>query len=123
MTVRADPAHVDDSKTLTLQISDTSYVLDTDGMTAGAQISGTLDGATPSFTAQITPPANDENRVEDTVTVTAYSGTVGNATEEASQNFKVADAHALPVAAAITVEARDATAGWSRRCRKAMPSS
>ena len=66
-------------------------------------------GVTPSFTAQITPPANDENRVEDTVTVTAYSGTVGNATEEASQRFTVADAHALPAPADVTVAARDAT--------------
>ena len=44
------------------------------------------------------------------MTVTAYSGTVGNATEEAYRTFTVADAHALPTAAAVTVEARD-TAG------------
>ena len=42
------------------------------------------------------------------MTVTAYSGTVGNATEEDSQTFRVADAHALPAATAITVVARDA---------------
>ncbi len=108
VTVRADPAHVDGSQTLTLQLDDTSYTLDTDDTTAGDQIAGTLDGATPSFTAEVTPPANDGNRTADTVTVTAYSGTVGNATEEASASFTVADAHALPAPAAITVEARDA---------------
>ena len=108
VTVRADPAHVDGSKTLTLQIGDTNYSLDTDDGAAGDQLSGTLDGDNPSFTAAVTPPANDENRVDDTVTVTAYSGTVGNATEEDSQTFRVADAHALPAASAVTVEARDA---------------
>ena len=108
MVVSADPAHVDDSKTLTLQIDDTGYVLDTDADETGNQISGTLDGDVTSFTAKVTPPTNDENRVDDRVTVKAYSGTVGNATEEASRTFTVADAHALPVAAAVTVEARDA---------------
>ena len=107
VTVRADPAHVDDSKTLTLQVDDASYSLDTDDTMIGAQISGTLDGDNPSFTAEVTPPSNDGNRVVDTVTVTAYSGTVGDATEEASETLTVADAHALPAPAAVTVEARD----------------
>ena len=111
VTARADPAHVDDSKTLTLQIDDASYSLDTDDTSTSAQISGTLDGDNPLFTAEVTPPANDENRVADTVTVTAYSGSVGNATEEASQSFTVADAHALPAPAAITVTARDSAGG------------
>ena len=110
VTVRADPAHVDDSKTLTLQIDD-GYSLDTDDTSTGDQISGTLDGDNPSFTAEVTPPSNDENRVDDTVTVTAYSGSVGKATEEASQSFTVADAHALPAAAAITVTARNEASG------------
>lgn len=107
VTVSAEPAHVDGSKTLTLQLDDTEYSLDTDGATPGDQISGTLDGATPSFTAEVTPPGNDGDRVADALTVTAYSGTVGNATEEASHTFTVADAHALPLPAAVTVEAGD----------------
>ncbi len=37
VTVRAVPAHVDDSKTLTLQIDDSSYALDTDDAAEGAQ--------------------------------------------------------------------------------------
>ena len=82
--------------------------MDTDDSLDGDQLSGTLDVDNPSFTAAITPPASDGNRVDDTVTVTAYSGTVGNATEEDSQTFRVADAHALPAATAITVVARDA---------------
>ena len=111
VVVRAAPDHVDDEKTLTLQIDDGEYALDTDGTTTGPQLSGTLDGTTTSFTATVTPPTNDENRAADTVTITAYSGTVGNAKEEASATFTVADAHALPAPAAVTVEARDATGG------------
>ncbi len=107
VTVGADPVHVDGSKTLTLQLDDTDYSLDTDGATPGDQMSGTLDGATPSFTAEVTPPGNDGDRVADTLTITAYSGTVGNATEEASQTFMVTDAHALPAPAAVIVEASD----------------
>lgn len=87
----------------------TGYTLDTDDATAGAHLSGTLDVDSPSFTAEVTPPANDGDRVDDTVTATAYSGTVGDATEEASRSFVVADAHALPAPAAVTVEARDAS--------------
>ena len=55
---------------------------------------------------------NDGNRAADRVTVTAYSGTVGDATPEGSASFTVADAHALPAPAAVTVEARNATGGW-----------
>ena len=40
VVVRAEPAHVDDSKTLTLQIDGDGYSLDTDGDLDGAQISG-----------------------------------------------------------------------------------
>ena len=103
--VSAVPDHAGDSKTLTLQIDDSDYTLSTrDG------ISGTLSGNANarSFTATIRPPTNDRNRADDAITLKAYSGTVGNATEEASQTFTVADAHALPAADAVTVEARDA---------------
>ena len=48
MVVSAEPAHVDDSKTLTLQVDGTGYVLDTDDTTAVAEISGRLDGTTRS---------------------------------------------------------------------------
>ena len=68
-------------------------------------------GDTPSFTAEVTPPANDGDRAEDTVTVTAYSGTVGNSVREGSASFTVADAHVLPAPDAVTVEARDAAGG------------
>ena len=106
VVVSADPVHVDDEKTLTLQIDDTDYVLDTD---AADNMSGILNSTTTSFTAKVTPPTNDGDRADAAVTVKAYSGTVGNATEEDSLTFTVADAHALPVPAAVTVEVRDTT--------------
>ena len=109
LVVSADPVHVDDEKTLTLQIDDRDYVLDTDADEPGNQISDTLDSATTSFTAKVTPPTNDGDRADDAVTVKVYSGTVGNATEEDALTFTVADAHALPVPAAVTVEVRDTT--------------
>ena len=67
VVVSADPAHVDDRKTLTLQIDGTGYALDTNVNETGNQISGTLDVDTTSFRATVTPPANDENRIADTV--------------------------------------------------------
>ena len=108
VVVSAVPDHAGDSKTLTLQIDDSGYTLSTSGE---GGISGTLSGSERSFTATITPPTNDRNRADDAVTVTAYSGTVGNSTQEASQTFTVADAHALPAAAAVTVVATDTGGG------------
>ena len=60
VVARADPARVDDSKTLTLQIDGAGYTLDTDDAKAGAQLSGTLDGDNPSFTAKVMPPPTTE---------------------------------------------------------------
>ena len=106
LVVRAVPDHDEVVKRLTLQIDGTGYVLNTDAQDR----SGTLNNTTTSFTATVTPPNNDGNRTDDAVTVKAYSGTVGNATEEASYTFTVADTHALPAPAAVTVEVKD-TAG------------
>ena len=111
LTVSAIPVHVDNSKTLTLQIDRTGYTLDTDADETGNQITETLNSTTTSFTAKVTPPANDGDRTDDAVTVKAYSGTVGNAVEEASLTVAVADAHALPAPAAVTVEVRDTAGG------------
>ena len=111
LVVSADPVHVDNRKTLTLQIDGAGYVLDTDAEESGNQITETLDSTTTSFTAKVTPPTNDGDRTDDAVTVKAYSGTVGNATEEASLTVAVADAHALPAPAAVTVEVRDTAGG------------
>ena len=55
-------------------------------------------------TIVVTTPANDGNRVEDSVTLTAYSGAVGRAVEEASVTIKLADANALPAVAMMVVD-------------------
>ena len=47
----------------------------------------------------------DGNRVEDSFTLTAYSGAVGRSTEQASATIKVADANALPAVAMMVVDA------------------
>ena len=105
VVVSAVPDHAGGSKTLTLQIDGSGYTLSTDD-----GISGTLSRAPRSFTATITPPTNDRNRADDAVTLKAYSGTVDNAIE-ATQTVTVVDAHALPAAAAVTVEATDTGGG------------
>ena len=44
----------------------------------------------------VTPPANDGNRGEDSFTLTAHSGAVGNSMERASVTIDVADINPLP---------------------------
>ena len=91
VTLRADPAHVDDNLPLTLHSDDPKY-------TIVAPNTVTISVETPQAGApvMVTPPTNDGNRVEDSFTLTAYSGAVGNSTERASVTIKVADANALP---------------------------
>ena len=47
---------------------------------------------------------NDKNRDEDTITVSAYSGSAGNATLEDSVSIDVADKDALPAVAMMVVD-------------------
>ena len=101
--LKADPAHVDDSLTLILHLDDSDYswVNAADDSTTPIQIG---QGGVPSATITITPPMNDENRVEDEVTLTAYSGTAGNSKEHASVTIKVEDINALPAVAMMVVD-------------------
>ena len=99
LTLRADPAHVDDSVVLTLHLDDPKYRHD--------QIAAvTINAETPQGGAPIviTTPESDGNRVEDSVTLTAYSGAVGRAMERASVTIDVADANSLPAVAAMVVD-------------------
>ena len=52
----------------------------------------------------ISTPMNDKNRVEDSVTLTAHSGSVGNSTEQASVTIKVEDDNVLPAVAMMVVD-------------------
>ena len=105
VTLRADPAHVDDSVALTLHSSDPKYGVNV-GAVDPAVNTVTIDSSTPQGGAAltVTPPSNDGNRVEDSVTLTAYSGAVGRAMERASTTIKVADANVLPAVAAMVVD-------------------
>ena len=53
---------------------------------------------------EVTTPTNDGNRVEDSVTLTAHSGSVGNPKERASVTIKVADANEPPAVAMMVVD-------------------
>ena len=102
-TVKAEPAHEDGAAELRLHLDDADYSLDSPtnaGFAIGVDTA--ISGATATHTATITTPSNDKNRVEDTVTLSLYSGTAGNSNLEDSEAIKVADANALP---AVTVTA------------------
>ena len=106
VTLRADPAHVNDDLDLTLHSSNPKYTVAVaaDGDNAANEV--TIDMATGQAgeTITVTPPMDDGNRVEDSFTLTAYSGSTGNSTERASITIDVADANALPAVAAMVVD-------------------
>ena len=99
VTLRADPAHVNDDLDLTLHSSNPKYGHDQTRPSPSAS-------STPQAGAAIvvTPPANDGNRGEDSFTLTAYSGAVGNSMERASVTIDVADINALPAVEAMVVD-------------------
>ena len=101
VTLKAEPAHVDDSLFLTLHSDDAKYTLDETTVTIG-------QGGVASQAIVVTTPANDENRVEDSFTLAAYSGSAGRSTEQASVTIKVADIHALPAVAMVVVDDNNA---------------
>ena len=104
VTLRADPVHVNDSVALTLHSDNPKYTAAVVDATPANTV--TISNSTPQAGAVITvtPPGDDGNRVEDSFTLTAYSGSTGNSTEQASITIDVADAHALPAVAAMVVD-------------------
>ena len=97
VTLKAEPAHVDDSLMMTLHSDNAKYTLSV----ATANIG---QGADATVTITITTPTNDGNRVEDSFTLAAYSGSAGRSTEQASVTIKVADNNALPAVAMRVVD-------------------
>ena len=97
VTLKADPTHVDGAATLTLHLDDPDY-----GYTGTNPV--TINASDQTAMIEITTPTNDKNRAEDSVTLTAHSGSVGNSKEEASVTIKVADIHALPAVAMMVVD-------------------
>ena len=59
----------------------------------------------------VTPPTNDKNRTDDTVVLSALTGSVAANEMIVSQSFTVLDAHKLPAADAISAEAKDKKEG------------
>ena len=103
-TVTADPAHVNMAANLRLHLDDPDYSLDNATLTGFAIGNATaITGAVASHTFMITPPTNDGNREEDTVTASLYSGTAGNENLEDEEPIKVADANALPAVTATVI--------------------
>ncbi len=99
VNLKAVPAHDDGSAMLTLHLDDPEYRHDQTGV-----VVVNSDDAAAGDTIMITPPGDDGNRVEDSVTLTAYSGAVGRATEQASLTIKVADINELPAVAMMVVD-------------------
>ncbi len=95
--LKAVPVHEDGSLPLTLHLDDPDYGHNQDDAV-------TLTSTNQTVAIVITSPDNDKNRVEDSVTLTAHSGAVGNSKERASVTIKVADINALPAVAMMVLD-------------------
>ena len=114
LDLKAVPPHDDNATTLTLQLSDpVNYKWDDDDITTDNNVDPPANiriGATTATPAGIgneeelwiQAPPNDKNRETDTITLTAYSGTAGNAMEVASVDVAFADLHTLAGGDAVT---------------------
>ena len=118
--LKAMPLHEDDEAIITLQISDpVNYTWDTDddemnslnpiriGDLLNDQGEETGDNATADenmATITVTTPATDKNRVTDTITLTVYSGSAGNAMMEGSVSVDVEDINPLPAVAVMVTD-------------------
>ena len=112
VTVKAEPRHVQGSVELTLHLDDGEYTWSNDAtsddepFTLGAP-NDTNDATVADNMAVITiqtPADGDGNRVEDSVTLTAFSGSVGRATPRVAVTIKVADANELPAVEMVVVD-------------------
>ena len=98
VSVKAEPTHEDGSVMLSLYSSDPEYTIAPLTATIG------VGGADTQPTIVVTPPGDDGNRVEDAVTLTALSGTLGDVKTRATVTIKVADINELPAVAMMVVE-------------------
>ena len=104
LSLRADPPRpTDEAATVYLRADDPTYGLAP--MAAGVAL---IEVSESAVTVNVTTPANDKNRTDDTVTVTGFTGAVVSAKEVFSHSITVLDIHMLPAADAITAEAKDA---------------
>ena len=102
VTLTAKPAHADDDASEMLFVYlDVQPTIASITSTSGA-ITLTDDVSTADIV--VTPVGNDKNRVEDTITVTAYTGTAGNSTLQDTLSIDVADIHPLPAVVVMVVD-------------------
>ena len=102
--LKADPFHVQASIDLTLHLDDGDYGHgQPDAFPIGTGT--TVELNTQTITITTPSGANgDGNRVDDSVTLTAYSGVVGRAVPRATVTIKVADKNELPAVEMMVVE-------------------
>ena len=107
-SLKADPAHVQVTAPITLHLDQTPpfsiAITQNDGNTdvTGATVMIGFGAADSTATITITTNPNDKNRSDDTITLTAYSGSAGNSKVEDALEIKLTDDHALP---AVTAKA------------------
>ena len=99
VTVTANPAHVNGEADLTAQVDSPRTIASIAETTVT-----TLNMGNPSEDIPVTLGGNDKNRVEDTITVSVYSGSAGNATLVDSLSIDIEDANALPAVAMMVVD-------------------
>ena len=86
------------NRSMTLHSSDAKYTLSVPTVT----ITEMTDQAGVAFT--LTAPNEDGNRVDDSVTLKAFTGTLGRPVERAAITIKVADINALPAVAMVVTD-------------------
>ena len=105
VTLRADPQHVNDDLDLTLHSDKAKYGINVAAADPAVNtVTINADTGQAGAAITVTPPMDDGNRVEDSFTLTAYSGSTGNSMERASITIDVADANELPAVAAMVVD-------------------
>ena len=107
LRLKAVPLHVQGGTTMSLSVSadpapaNGSYTI-TSPVTVGKQSDDSVDN---DVAVVLTAPANDGNRVGDTVTVTMASGTSSNPMRWGAPEFTTADLHTLPTVKAVEIDA------------------
>ena len=98
VTVTAKPAHEDGSANVAVQVD---VPRTTASVTEGPQ---PINMGDPSQEFNISVGANDMNRDEDTVVITAWTGTAGNAKLADTLSVTIKDANELPAVAMMMVD-------------------
>ena len=100
-TIKAVPPHDDNILPLTAQLDAPLTTASLDDMNDAIVLNmANADGVD----IVIEMGTNDGNRVEDTVTLTLYSGSAGNSTPEETLSFDIEDINALPAVAMMVVD-------------------